>query len=83
MAFLGVPKAAFPAAGSPQKLGQGGLSKKVQLDKGFSLHDWISLHNDQSKDLNSVGGGFHRVTLAELQKHNQVDNAWTVIRGAY
>eukprot|EP00117_Sycon_ciliatum_P014001 scpid80601/ scgid1944/ Cytochrome b5 reductase 4; Flavohemoprotein b5/b5R; N-terminal cytochrome b5 and cytochrome b5 oxidoreductase domain-containing protein; cb5/cb5R len=81
MSFLNVPKAGFPASGSPQKLGQGSLSKKVQLDKGYSLHDWIVLHNDRSKDLTSVGGGFKRVSVAELQQHNQIENAWTAIRG--
>ncbi|XP_011304575.1 cytochrome b5 reductase 4 isoform X2 [Fopius arisanus] len=69
---------------SPQSLGlhiqDGNPRNKTALAPGHSLMDWIRL-GSSGVDLTGVGGVSQAVTLAELAKHNQRNDAWISIRG--
>uniref|UniRef100_A0A0C9R078 Cyb5r4_1 protein n=1 Tax=Fopius arisanus TaxID=64838 RepID=A0A0C9R078_9HYME len=58
----------------------GNPRNKTALAPGHSLMDWIRL-GSSGVDLTGVGGVSQAVTLAELAKHNQRNDAWISIRG--
>ena len=65
--MLGVPSPSFPAPSSQQR--QGG--KKVALQPGRSLMDWIKL-TKSGQDVQGFRGRMHAVTLDELALHDKV-----------
>lgn len=79
----------FPAANSAQRVGglrapntqASGRRVKVALKPGHSALDWANLRSS-GKNLRGINyPGLIRVSKEELQKHNKVDDAWTVLAG--
>ncbi|XP_015113819.1 cytochrome b5 reductase 4 isoform X1 [Diachasma alloeum] len=58
----------------------GNPRNKTALAPGHSLMDWIRL-GSSGVDLTGVGGVNQAITLTELAKHNQRNDAWIAIRG--
>ncbi|XP_008547725.1 cytochrome b5 reductase 4 [Microplitis demolitor] len=58
----------------------GNPRNKTALAPGHSLMDWIRL-GSSNIDLTGVGGISQIVTMTELTKHNQKNDAWIAIRG--
>lgn len=58
----------------------GNPRNKTALAPGHSLMDWIRL-GASKVDLTGVGGIPQVVTMTELAKHNQRNDAWIAIRG--
>ncbi|XP_044597379.1 cytochrome b5 reductase 4 isoform X4 [Cotesia glomerata] len=58
----------------------GNPRNKTALAPGHSLMDWIRL-GASKVDLTGVGGVPQVVTMTELAKHNQRNDAWIAIRG--
>jgi len=82
------PTGLFPMPGSAQIAGgsaTGSGRKKVTLEKGFSMMDWIRL-TKSGKDLTGVGGcrvngKVREVTRSELKKHRKRKDAWMALNG--
>jgi len=82
------PAGLFPMPGSAQVAGgsaTGSGRKKVTLEKGFSMMDWIRL-TKSGKDLTGVGGcrvngKIREVTRSELKKHRKRNDAWMALNG--
>ena len=78
----------FPMPGSAQIAGGSAIGsgrKKVTLEKGFSMMDWIRL-TKSGKDLTGVGGcrvngKVREVTRSELKKHRKRKDAWMALNG--
>ncbi|WWD18721.1 hypothetical protein CI109_103175 [Kwoniella shandongensis] len=68
-----------PASGSTEKK-EKKKRAKVALTPGHSALDWARL-TSSGEDLRQTGGGFLRVTMAELKEHNTVDDAWSAFNG--
>jgi len=83
-----LPAGLFPMPGSAQVAGgsaTGSGRKKVTLEKGFSMMDWIRL-TKSGKDLTGVGGcrvngKVREVTRGELKKHRKRNDAWMALNG--
>ena len=53
--------------------------KKVPLGKGFSPLDWAKLSRERSSA--SSGVPLIKVTMEELQRHDQADDCWVALHG--
>ena len=57
--------------------------KKVPFEKGYSQQDWLRLTRDPKEDLTGNRGRplGRKITLAEVELHNTVEDAWMVLNG--
>ncbi|KAM8711988.1 hypothetical protein ACLKA7_012496 [Drosophila subpalustris] len=58
----------------------GNPRNKCALKPGYSLMSWVRLCNSGA-DLSGTAGRVVPVSLSELARHNQVNDAWMAIRG--
>ncbi|XP_046629743.1 cytochrome b5 reductase 4 isoform X1 [Neodiprion virginianus] len=75
-----VPKMNSSNSGSSSASATGNPRNKTALAPGHSLMDWIRL-GASGVDLTGVNGVPQNVTLSELARHNQPNDAWIAIRG--